>query len=62
MKRLNVGDAIRVTLGAHVRSGKVVEDRGDLGVGGEQIVRVRIGLQEMEFSRSLVSVRSRRSR
>lgn len=40
-KKLRVGDRVSTTIGASEWRGVVIEDRGNLGVGGRQIVRVR---------------------
>lgn len=38
--RIKVGDLVAVRYGAREQVAEVVEDRGDLGVGGEQLLRV----------------------
>jgi len=40
-RKIRVGDRVRITLGLSTTLLEVVEDRGNLGVGGRQIVRVR---------------------
>jgi len=37
-----VGDRVRFQLGAHHVVGTVVEDRGFIGVGGRQLVRIKV--------------------
>ena len=39
--RFKVGDRVRFRMGARRLSAIVVEDRGNLGVNGEQIIRVQ---------------------
>jgi hypothetical protein len=41
-KPLKVGDKVVLRLAGQQRRGVVVEDRGPLGVGGRQIVAVRV--------------------
>lgn len=41
-ERLRVGDTVRVTYRGLLCDGTVVEDRGDIGVGGRQLIRVRV--------------------
>ena len=48
-RRLKIGDRVKFPWGGTQLDGMIVEDRGDLGVGGEQIVRVRA-----EFDLNLV--------
>lgn len=43
-KRLKIGDRVRFRLGAHLVVGRVVEDLGKIGVGGQQLVRVEVAL------------------
>jgi hypothetical protein len=40
---LKVGDKVVMRIGGGERRGVVVEDRGQLGLGGRQIVVVRVG-------------------
>jgi hypothetical protein len=40
-RRYRVGDQIQFLWGTDKLQGLVIEDRGDLGVGGRQIVRLR---------------------
>jgi hypothetical protein len=40
-RRYRVGDKIQFPWGADMLQGLVIEDRGNLGVGGRQIVRLR---------------------
>ena len=40
---LKVGDHVILRLAGSERHGVVVEDRGPLGVGGRQIVLIRVG-------------------
>jgi len=48
---LRVGDAVRVRLGARDIDATVVEDRGTIGIGGRNLVRVRVELADegLEF-------------
>jgi hypothetical protein len=39
-----VGDRVRFKLGAHRVVGTIIEDRGFMGVGGRQLVRVEVEL------------------
>jgi hypothetical protein len=39
---VKVGDRVRFKLGAHRVVGLVVEDRGFIGVGGRQLVRIEV--------------------
>lgn len=41
--RLRAGERVTFSYRGHVVQAEVVEDRGDIGVGGRQIVRVRFG-------------------
>jgi hypothetical protein len=41
-RRLRVGDHVRFVLGTSEVSAQVVEDRGDIGVGGRQLVSVML--------------------
>jgi hypothetical protein len=47
-QRIRVGEHVRVLFGPNPLVGEVVEDRGNLGVGGRQIVRVRIAMRDDE--------------
>jgi hypothetical protein len=40
MRRFAVGDFVRFNIGKSYRTVRVIEDRGDLGINGEQILRV----------------------
>ena len=51
LDRLRAGDGITLTYRGRVRQGVVVEDRGDIGVGGRQLVRVRVLLGDDEQPR-----------
>jgi hypothetical protein len=42
--RLRVRDCVRLHYSTGTKTALVIEDRGDLGIGGRQIVRVRFGL------------------
>jgi hypothetical protein len=42
----HVGDRVRFQLGAHKVVGTVVEDRGLIGRGGRQLVRVAVALDQ----------------
>lgn len=46
--RVKVRDRVRFRLGAHVVTGTVVEDLGNIGVGGRQLVRVQVSLDAAE--------------
>jgi hypothetical protein len=55
-----VGDRVRFKLGAHRVVGRVVEDRGFIGVGGRQLVRVEVEvdptyLRELEIPAALLT-------
>lgn len=39
-----VGDRVRFRLGAHSVVGRVIEDRGPIGIDGRQLVRVEVEL------------------
>jgi hypothetical protein len=39
-RRIRVGDTVAVSRGSRELIAEVIEDRGDLGVDGEQIVRI----------------------
>ena len=45
-RRYGVGDPVKVNFGGRKTSATVVEDRGDLGVKGAQILRVRIDTED----------------
>jgi hypothetical protein len=52
------GDRVRFKLGAHRVVGTVVEDRGLIGVGGRQLVRVEVDptyLRELEIPAALLT-------
>jgi len=58
--RFKVGDRVRFKLGAHNVVGKVVEDRGFIGVDGRQLVRVEVevdptSLREFELPAALLT-------
>lgn len=58
---LKVGDGVAVPFGSGSRIGQVVEDRGPLGPGGEQVVRIRVQLAEsdpLEFELPVSQLRS----
>ncbi len=40
--RVKVGARVRVRFGGHARRATVLEDRGDLGAHGEQVVRLAV--------------------
>lgn len=46
--RFKVGDRVRFPLGLSSMSGPVIEDFGNIGVGGEQLVYVQIQFEEAE--------------
>lgn len=55
-----VGDRVQFKLGAHQVVGRVVEDRGFIGVDGRQLVRVEIEvdptyLREFELPAALLT-------
>jgi hypothetical protein len=63
--RFKVGDRVRFRLGAHLVTGTVVEDRGSIGVRGEQVVRVEVPLdrtytRDFELPTGLLSRAPRR--
>lgn len=41
-RRLKTGDEVRVKLGGRELKATIIEDRGNIGVRGRQIVRVKI--------------------
>jgi hypothetical protein len=41
---VKVGDVVRFTLGITLATGKVIEDRGPIGLKGRHLYRVRYGL------------------
>jgi hypothetical protein len=43
---LKVGDRVILRVAGSERRGVVVEDRGPLGVGGRQIVAIRVGKED----------------
>lgn len=43
-----VGDVVKLKLGANVVSATVIEDRGFLGHGGTQVVRVSLPLEGVD--------------
>jgi Ni,Fe-hydrogenase III small subunit len=64
-QRFQVGDRVRFRLGTNLISGPVVEDLGNIGVGGDQIVRVQVHLEEtdprpFEISAELLTLLRRR--
>ena len=40
--KIKVGDTVKFTLAGVVRTARVIEDRGPIGVGGRQLLRVEI--------------------
>jgi hypothetical protein len=55
-----VGDLVKFKMGAHEVVAPVIEDRGKIGHGGEQVVRVAVPIDstyhvEVDLSASLVS-------
>jgi len=57
--RYRVGDRVKLKLGAHDVVATVIEDRGLLGPGGQQLVRVSVSAEtsddlEFEVSASMV--------
>lgn len=40
--RVKVGERVGISVGGRVLAAKVVEDRGDLGAHGEQVVRLAV--------------------
>ena len=62
-----VGDRVKLKLGAHDVVATVIEDRGFIGHGGEQIVRVTTPVDssyhgEFEVSASLITPAQSRAR
>lgn len=49
-KRLKIGDRVRINWGGKKRRATVIEDRGDIGVGGRQLVTVRVGKDGEPFT------------
>jgi hypothetical protein len=60
--RFRVGDRIRFEFAGHLELGEVIEDRGGIGVGGERLLRVRVGVATtdatMEFEIRAADVKS----
>jgi hypothetical protein len=60
--RFRVGDRIRFEFGGRVTAGKIIEDRGGIGVGGEQLLRVQVDVAmtdaTMEFEIRAADVKS----
>lgn len=50
---VRVGDLVKVAFGAHPASGRVVEDRGKIGVKGRQLYRVVIMMNNEPMSLEL---------
>lgn len=45
---LNVGDKVRFQFGVRRITGEVIEDRGNLGVGGRRLLRIRFPITRSE--------------
>ena len=45
-RKPRVGDVVSFPYGTYIAQGQVVEDRGDLGRGGERVIRIRMDLGE----------------
>lgn len=43
LARVKVGDRVGVSVGGRVLSAQVIEDRGNLGAHGQQVVRLAVG-------------------
>lgn len=43
--RIQVGDRVRLSMGVYDAVGVVVEDRGRIGVGGRQLLRVQVAVE-----------------
>jgi hypothetical protein len=56
------GDRIRFEFGGHVTEGKILEDRGNVGAGGERLLRVQVEVAQtdatMEFEIRAADVKS----
>jgi hypothetical protein len=64
-RRYKVGDRVRFRLVARVLAATVVEDLGEIGIGGEQLVRVEVPMestwpQVFEVGASALTPASRR--
>jgi hypothetical protein len=46
LPEFRVGQAVMLRIGSGDLDGKVVEDRGNLGVGGERIFRIAVSFDE----------------
>jgi hypothetical protein len=57
-----VGDLVHFQFGAHTIEGMVVEDRGDIGVDGRQLVRVEttfnMGVQSWELPAAFLTLQT----
>jgi hypothetical protein len=49
IRRYHAGDRVRFTMVNRIVEGRVVEDRGNIGVGGRQLVRIIAGVGPDEF-------------
>jgi hypothetical protein len=47
-KQVKVGDPVTFQLGTHRRQARVIENRGQLGVGGAHVFRLGLGEDENE--------------
>ena len=60
--QIRVGDRIRFEFAGRITVGEVIEDRGGIGVGGERLLRVRVGVpmtdETMEFEIRAADVKS----
>lgn len=58
----HVGDRVQFSFGGHPTVGTIIEDRGPLGVGGRQLIRVRVDVAEtdetLEFEIPVSDVKS----
>ena len=50
--KFHVGDRVKVRFGDGLARARIVEDRGNIGVGGRRIVRIKLAMEEPEVDMS----------
>lgn len=55
---VRIGDRIVISYGTGERVVEVIEDRGPIGVGGRQLIRVKAPDSEHEFEVPVANIRS----